>query len=121
MELIRPSKNISREEIEKRLKFMKGESNNILDTSRKSKEMAKVALNQFRELKRFAKNEYHILTLSRNRDIVSNSSALRDYEACFTHMHFTSGKIGLDKLSWNLDEFDEGIRYYNTFCDGNKI
>lgn len=44
---------------------MKNKYVEILNLSRKSNPMSKVALKQFRDLKKFSEDEYHILSLKK--------------------------------------------------------
>lgn len=104
METIVPSVNTTKEELQKRVDYMVNKAFQLEKLAETDKHEA---MKQFITLKNFANKEYHVLTLQKNEEAVNKNRYLSNYQEFFTHLHFTSGKIPLRLLQWNLDEFHQ--------------
>lgn len=104
MEAINPSVNTTKEELQKRIDYMVNEASRLEELAKTDKYGA---MKQFIVLKKFANNDYHILTLQKNEEAVNNNQYLLRYQGFFAHLHFTAGKIPLKLLHRNLDEFSQ--------------
>lgn len=112
MDEITPTIDTTKEEIEKRIKYM-------VDTADYLDELSKTSLQQakkgFSSLKNFSERENHILNLVKNVDVVRNNEYLKRYRNFFAHLHFTVGRVTNNNLHSNLDEFHQAERYCNFY------
>ena len=107
MEIIIPSDNTTKEELQERIDYMVNEASRLEKLARTDEGKA---MNGFRVLKNFANKECHVLNLQKNEETVNKNPYLSSYQRFFNHLHFTSGKTPLRLLYWNLDEFHQANR-----------
>lgn len=110
MERIMVTKDVTMEDIAKRIQYFTDRANEIHVLISKDKSQAK---REYINLYREQDSEYNELTLVKNKQIVNSLGALRAYRGYFGHLHFI--KNTYDNLSWNLGEFSQGQSWFNVF------
>lgn len=110
MERIIVTKDVTMEDIAKRIQYFTDRANEIHVLISKDKAQAKQKyINLYRE----QDSEYNELTLAQNKQIVNSLGALRAYRGYFGHLHFIRNTY--DNLSWNLGEFSQAQSWFNVF------
>ncbi len=104
MDTIVPSINTTKEELQRRIDYMVNEAARL---EKLEETDSHEAMRRFIILKNFAYDEYHVLSLQKYEKVVSSNPYLSNYRGFFTHLHFTSGKVPIKLLHWNLDEFHQ--------------
>lgn len=110
MERIIVTKDVTMEDIAKRIQYFTDRANEIHVLISKDKAQAK---REYINLYREQDSEYNELTLVKNKQIVNSLGALRAYRGYFGHLHFI--KNTYDNLSWNLGEFSQAQSWFNVF------
>ena len=110
MERIIVTKDVTMEDIAKRIQYFTDRANEIHGLISKDKADAK---REYIKLYEKQDSEYNELTLAKNKQIVNSRGALRAYRGYFGHLHFI--KNTYDNLSWNLGEFSQGQSWFNVF------
>ena len=110
MERIIVTKDVTMEDIAKRIQYFTDRANEIHVLISKDKAQAK---REYIKLCEEQNSEYNELTLVKNKQIVNSLGALRAYRGYFGHLHFI--KNTYDNLSWNLGEFSQGQSWFNVF------
>lgn len=110
MDLIIVTKDVTMEDIAKRIQYFTDRANEIHGLISKDKAQAK---REYTDLYKEQDKEYHELTLVKNQQLLENSGALRAYRGYFSHLHFIENVY--DHLSWNLGEFSQGQSWFNVF------
>ncbi|AUJ29615.1 hypothetical protein [Liquorilactobacillus hordei] len=113
MDNIKPTDSTTEKEIRERLKYIENTADDILTFSLNDEINKNASIQKCRELRKFVDGESHVLSLSRNKEVVVNNTFLMKYANIFRHMHFRAGMITKRNLSWNLDEFHQGVSSYD--------
>lgn len=110
MESIIVTKDVTMEDIAKRIQYFSDRANEIHVLISKDKAQAK---REFINLCDEKDSDDHELTLGKNYEAVQKNGALRAYRGYFGHLHFI--KNTYDNLSWNLGEFSQAQSWFNVF------